>query len=118
MVYRRDDVVHTQWPQHRVVRVEERTLVNSFPAVLQGGDDRIAEFYEVREQGIERNDLLDRLAKDERIPLDRPALEELLADPRAFTGLAGEQVAAVVERITGVLARFPEDTGYSPAPIL
>jgi adenylosuccinate lyase len=72
----------------------------------------------MREQGIERNDLLDRLAKDDRIPLDHHELEALLADPIAFTGLAGEQVAAVVSRVSEVLERFGEDAGYSPAPIL
>jgi adenylosuccinate lyase len=72
----------------------------------------------MREQGVERNDLLDRLAKDDRIPLDRPALAELLADPSAFTGMAGDQVARVVARVAEVLERFGEDAGYSPAPIL
>jgi adenylosuccinate lyase len=72
----------------------------------------------MREEGAERNDLLDRLAKDERIPLDRPALEELLADPRTFAGMAGDQVVSVVGRVSEVLERFGDDTGYSPAPIL
>lgn len=72
----------------------------------------------MREQGIERNDLLDRLAKDERIPLDHHELAELLADPLGFTGLAGEQVAAVVSRVSELLERFGADAGYSPAPIL
>lgn len=53
-VFRQNDIVHTVWPQNRIVLVEQRTLVNTFPAVLQGGDDRIAEFYDVRDLGIER----------------------------------------------------------------
>ncbi|GAB3433168.1 adenylosuccinate lyase [Actinophytocola sediminis] len=72
----------------------------------------------LREQGVERNDLLDRLAADERIPLDRAALAELLADRLSFTGVAGAQVASVVKRVADVVARFPEAAGYSPAAIL
>lgn len=53
-VFRQNDIVHTVWPQNRIVLIEQRTLVNTFPAVLQGGDDRIAEFYDVRDLGIER----------------------------------------------------------------
>ncbi|MFL6143394.1 MAG: adenylosuccinate lyase [Labedaea sp.] len=72
----------------------------------------------MREEGAEHNDLLDRLAADQRIPLDRGQLDELLADRLRFTGVAGEQVAAVVKRVFDVLARFGEEAGYSPAPIL
>jgi adenylosuccinate lyase len=72
----------------------------------------------MREQGAADNDLLDRLAADDRIPLDRDSLESLLADPLSFTGVAADQVAAVVKRVSDVLARFPDASGYSPAPIL
>ena len=53
-VFRHNDVVHTVWPGSRVVRVEQRDLVMSFPALLQAGDDRIVEFYEVQPQGSDR----------------------------------------------------------------
>jgi len=53
-VFRHNDVVHTLWPQTHVALVEQRDLLNSFPALLQVGDDRIADFYEVRTQGSER----------------------------------------------------------------
>jgi adenylosuccinate lyase len=72
----------------------------------------------MRERGIERNDLLDRLAADERIPLDRAGLDGLLADRLSFTGVAGAQVASVVKRVEEVAARFPEASRYSPAAIL
>jgi adenylosuccinate lyase len=72
----------------------------------------------MREQGIERNDLLDRLAADDRIPLDRARLDQLLADRLSFTGVAGAQVAAVLKRVDEVFARFAEAAGYSPAAIL
>jgi adenylosuccinate lyase len=72
----------------------------------------------MRERGLEGNDLFDRLAADDRIPLHRKELDALLADPLAFTGVAGDQVAAVVKRVGEVLDRFGAEAGYSPAPIL
>ncbi|WP_410662649.1 adenylosuccinate lyase [Amycolatopsis sp. lyj-84] len=72
----------------------------------------------MREQGLAENDLLDRLAADERIPLDRGELDKLLADRISFTGVAPRQVAAIASRVQAVLERFPEAAGYSPAPIL
>ncbi|HUO36466.1 MAG TPA: adenylosuccinate lyase, partial [Mycobacterium sp.] len=49
----------------------------------------------MRERGAEP-DLLDRLAADPRLPLDRAALDAALADRNAFIGAAGQQVDAVV----------------------
>jgi adenylosuccinate lyase len=72
----------------------------------------------MREQGLSHNDLLDRLAADNRIPLDRQQLETLLSDRISFTGLASLQVRRVVEQVETVLKRFPEATGYVPGPIL
>jgi sigma-E factor negative regulatory protein RseB len=53
-VFRFNEVVHTIWPQQRVAQVEQRDQLTSFPALLQVGDDRIAEFYDVRPQGADR----------------------------------------------------------------
>ncbi|HEX2133680.1 MAG TPA: adenylosuccinate lyase [Actinophytocola sp.] len=72
----------------------------------------------MREQGVERNDLLDRLAADDRIPLDRPGLDALLADRLSFTGVAGAQVAAVVARVAEVADRYADAAKYAPAAIL
>jgi adenylosuccinate lyase len=72
----------------------------------------------MREQGAAENDLLDRFAADERLPLDRAKLDELLADRLSFTGVADAQIRAVVKRVADVLEDFPEAAGYVPAPIL
>jgi adenylosuccinate lyase len=77
----------------------------------------VAVALEMRE-GLVVNDLLDRFAADERIPLDRGELDKLFADRLSFTGVAPRQVDAVVKRVEGVLGRFPEAKRYSPAPIL
>ncbi|MCI0385407.1 adenylosuccinate lyase [Streptomyces sp. CNQ085] len=69
-------------------------------------------------EGAERNELLDRLADDERIPLDRERLDALLADRLSFTGAAADQVASVVTRIEKVAAHHPEAASYVPGAIL
>ncbi|SFA75863.1 adenylosuccinate lyase [Amycolatopsis marina] len=81
-------------------------------------ENAVAVALAMREQGQTDNDLLDRLAADERVPLGLAELEKLLTDRISFTGTAGRQVAAVVARIEDVLKRFPEATSYAPQPIL
>jgi adenylosuccinate lyase len=71
----------------------------------------------MREKGAD-NDLLDRLAADSRLPLDRAELDALLADRLPFTGAATEQVAAVVAAVDAVVARHPQAASYRPAAIL
>jgi adenylosuccinate lyase len=61
---------------------------------------------------------LDRLAGDERIPLDRPVLDDLVADRSALVGNAPAQVQAVTERIAEVVAARPEAAAYDPEPII
>lgn len=63
-------------------------------------------------------DLLARLADDEAFPLDRPALDALLADPVALAGVAGDQVDAFVSRAEALAAEHPDAASYDPAPIL
>ena len=72
----------------------------------------------MRESGAARNDLFDRLAADERLGLSRSQLDALLADPLAFTGAAGAQVAQVVRGVEDVVRRHPGAASYAPAPIL
>jgi len=53
-VYRHNDVVHTLWPATHVATVEQRDLLTSFPALLQAGNDRVAENYELQVAGTDR----------------------------------------------------------------
>ena len=69
-------------------------------------------------QGAPENELLDRLAADPRIPLDRAALDGLMADRLSFTGAAHDQVTAVLARIEAVVKRHPEAAAYAPGEIL
>jgi adenylosuccinate lyase len=73
---------------------------------------------ELREKGVERNDLFDRLAADERLGLTRADLAALVADPLSFTGSAADQVDAVVRRIEALVAANPEAAAYRPGDIL
>ena len=71
----------------------------------------------MRERGAEP-DLLDRLAADPRLPLDRAALDAALADRQSFTGAAGSQVDAVVAAVEDLLRAHPEAASYTPGAIL
>jgi adenylosuccinate lyase len=68
--------------------------------------------------GLDRNDLTDRLAADQRLGLDASTIHGLLADRGSFVGAAGDQVDRVVARVTEVVARHPEAAGYRPGAIL
>jgi adenylosuccinate lyase len=64
------------------------------------------------------NDLLDRLAADPRLPIDRAAFAEALASPIEFTGAARRQARVFVERVDAIVARHAAAAAYRPAPIL
>jgi adenylosuccinate lyase len=78
-------------------------------------ENAVAVALAMREQGLAGNDLLDRLAADARLPLDRAALDALLADRLSFTGVASAQVAALVAQVEDVISKYP---AYVPEPIL
>ena len=71
-----------------------------------------------REEGRVETDLLDRLASDPALPLDRDDLDGLLDDPSVFVGNASAQVSAVVERVAEVVVARPQAAAYDPEPIL
>lgn len=71
----------------------------------------------MRERGAEP-DLLDRLAADERLPLDRAALQAAVADRQAFTGAAADQVDQVAAAVAELADRYPQATAYTPGAIL
>lgn len=53
-VLRHNSEVRTVWPLSRVVLVEQRDVLTAFPSLLLGGDDRIAQWYDVQLQKPER----------------------------------------------------------------
>jgi adenylosuccinate lyase len=68
--------------------------------------------------GAGGEDLLDRLAADARLGLDRAALDALLGEPLTFTGTATDQVGRFVAAVGEVTARYPAAASYDPAPML
>jgi len=72
----------------------------------------------MREQGTTDNDLMDRLAADPRIPLDRGALGALLGEPLSFVGAAPRQVARFERSVATLVARHPDAAAYRPGQIL
>jgi sigma-E factor negative regulatory protein RseB len=54
LVFRQDRVVQTFWPGSGVVQIEQREVLPDFPALLQGGPERIADFYQLRRLGSDR----------------------------------------------------------------
>ncbi|MEU0540083.1 adenylosuccinate lyase [Nocardia sp. NPDC005978] len=77
----------------------------------------VAVALDMREQGREP-DLLDRLAADDRMPLDRAGLDAALADRSAFIGAAEAQTAAVIAQVEKLVADNPEAARYTPGAIL
>ena len=64
-----------------------------------------------------KNSLLNDLANDNRLPLDRAALDILVNDPIEFTGDARQQVARVVNRIDAITSAHPAAVQYKPGSI-
>ena len=64
-----------------------------------------------------KNTLLNDLANDDRLPIDRAALDILVSDPIEFTGDARQQVARVVNRIGAITSAHPAAVQYKPGSI-
>jgi adenylosuccinate lyase len=63
------------------------------------------------------NTLLEALAADDRLPLDRAALDALISQPIEFTGDARQQIARVVDRIDAITSAHPAAAQYKPHSI-
>ena len=72
----------------------------------------------MREQGAAGNDLFERLAADDRLPLTAADLDRIVADPISFVGTAPAQVAGFVARVAALAAADPDAAAYRPAEIL
>ena len=71
-----------------------------------------------REQGAAAEGLFDRLAADDRVPLERAALDDLVGDPLAFVGDSRRQVATFATTVAALVAEFPDAASYRPDPLL
>ena len=80
-------------------------------------ENAVAVALNMRENGGEQ-DLVERLAADERLPLDAVALADALSDKHAFIGAAESQVAQVLGRIKALADQHPHAASYTPGDIL
>ena len=69
-------------------------------------------------KGAKENDLLDRLAADDRLQLTREELGALVVSPLELAGTAQDQVARVAERVAAVVASDPDAAAYRPGAVL
>lgn len=69
-------------------------------------------------QGLATNDLLDRLASDERLRLSRDELDGVLADPLELSGTARDQVARIVGQVREIAEANPDAAAYRPGSVL
>lgn len=78
----------------------------------------VAVALEMRERGLARNDLLERLAADPRLGLTQADLETLVAEPLSMAGTAQAQVAAIVAQVEKIAAEHPDAAAYRPGDVL
>ena len=78
----------------------------------------VAVALDMRQSGQTDNDLLERLAADDRFPVDSAELEVAVSEPISLSGLAREQVVAVEKRVATLLAADPVAAAYRPCTIL
>jgi adenylosuccinate lyase len=69
-------------------------------------------------EGAAANDLAERLAADDRLRLDRAAIDAVLADRAGFVGTALHQVDAFCRQVEAIVADHPDAARYRPEPIL
>lgn len=78
----------------------------------------LATVADLRSGRVVRNDLVERLAGDERLGLSREVLDGVLARGDREVGAARAQVARFVEAVRQVEQRHPEAAMYQPGAIL
>lgn len=80
-------------------------------------ENAVAVALNMRENGGEQ-DLIDRLAADDRLPLIKQQLDDALADRHAFIGAAESQTHRVIDRVRALVAQYPQAADYVPGEIL
>ncbi|WIM67322.1 adenylosuccinate lyase [Corynebacterium breve] len=80
-------------------------------------ENAVAMALDMRENGAEQN-LIERLAADERLPMTVDELEAVMEDRHAFIGAAESQVDSVLRRIQDLVNAYPDAANYKPGEIL
>ncbi len=72
----------------------------------------------MREHGQTENDLVERLAQDARLGLQRADIENVLAAPLSFVGTAEQQIETFAAQVGAWVERHPNAVEYTPGAIL
>ncbi len=78
----------------------------------------VATVHDLREGKVHENNLLERLAADDRIPLSADQLNQLLQAGKSNAGTANLQVRDFVSTIAKLAEQHPEAATYKPGSIL
>ena len=78
----------------------------------------VATVNDLRAGSTTTNDLVERLAADERIPLTAGQLAAIVASGERNAGAAQRQVGAFADEVTRLVSRHPEAADYTPGSIL
>ena len=78
----------------------------------------LATVADLRGGDLRENDLLQRLAEDERLPLDLATLQELLEGNKTNTGNAPAQLNSFVTTVGEIVTKYPAAADYTPGAIL
>jgi adenylosuccinate lyase len=78
----------------------------------------VAVALEMREQGLTRNDLDERLGADPHFPLDLEQVREVIRDNAARVGMAGRQVDRFVEQANELGRAYPQAATVRPGRLL
>jgi len=78
----------------------------------------LATVYDLRNGQAATNNLLERLANDERLPLDQSQLSDILKQGRSNVGQAKVQIAHFEKEISALSAKYLGAADYTPGSIL
>ncbi len=81
-------------------------------------ENAVAVVNDLRSGATRENDLLGRLAADDRIPLTEAQLTALMVEGKENAGTARIQVAAFGEKINQLNSEYPDAANYTPGSIL
>ena len=81
-------------------------------------ENAVATVNDLRTGATRENDLLSRLASDDRIPLNLEQLNTLMEEGKGNAGTARIQVDSFISQIAAICAEHPEAANYSPGSIL
>ena len=73
---------------------------------------------DLRTGATRENDLLERLASDDRIPLNQVQLTALMEEGKENAGTARIQVDAFIEKVKQLCVEYPDAANYTPGSIL